>query len=176
MTARHRGAIAAFALVATLGLAACGSSGGSDAASKSATQTTSTTSTTAPPSAPVGSTDATTAAGLTAADAQSILRKVLDPATPPATAVALVYPSQSGTVVSALAKGFSAAGYTPDKFVVKSVAVSGDTGTAQVAVSSPHAPQPVTIPLTFTNSAQGWRLSGVSFSSLAKMGSQYGGQ
>ncbi len=111
---------------------------------------------------------------LTVADAQTTLRKAVDPDTRSADLDAVVDTSSPATklALQAFAKGASMAGYTPEVFTVKSVKADGaDKAVATVSVKSPHAPQPVDIKLTYVSVKDAWKLSSDAVTQLGSMAS-----
>lgn len=109
--------------------------------------------------------------GLSNSDAQEILRKAVDPATPAEEIDEVVDVSDPATKAAIIgyAKGSSAAGYTPEVYEVKDVSEDGeDKAVATVAVKSPHTPAPVDIKLTYVD-IDGWKLSGDAVTQLAGM-------
>lgn len=121
--------------------------------------------------------DAAPAAELTSESAQTILRTAVDASSSAADVEKVVDTTVPGTVtiVQAYAKASNAAGYTPDIYTVKDVAVTGDKAEATVAVKSPHAPMPVDIKLTYAKIDGRWKLSSDAVKLLASFGQQYGG-
>ncbi|MFT4199351.1 DUF4878 domain-containing protein [Gordonia sp. (in: high G+C Gram-positive bacteria)] len=113
---------------------------------------------------------------LETAKAQEILRTIVDPATTPEAAAALVNSPDPawGPKLHGFAEGAAHGGYTPDKFTVKSVKAEGDDkAVAQVEVASPHAPAPVTVPYTFAKVGDTWKLAPESADALVGMGSAH---
>ncbi|GED97760.1 DUF4878 domain-containing protein [Gordonia crocea] len=157
MNLRFAGAVTALAAVALFGAVGCSNS---EEASDTAGTTPSVVQT----------------QGLESAKAQEILRTLLDPATTPQAAAALVDSTDAswGEKVHGFAQSASRGGYTPDKFTVKSVAAQGaDKAVAQVEVASPHAPGPVTVPYTFNQVNGTWKLSAESAEALVGMGAAH---
>lgn len=170
-----RKSIAGAALIglSVFGVAAC--SDDSDSESSSNTTSAAATETSAAESTAAGTESAST---LEVAEAQTTLRTVLSPDTDPAESAKLVDSTDPsiGMQLSGLSRGFTAAGYTPDKFNVTTVTADGaDKATVSVEVVSPHTPQPVAMPLTFVNSGGQWKLSSTSVADLASMGGSHGG-
>lgn len=158
--------------LAVFGVAACGD----DSDSGSSNSTTSAAATESSASESTAGTG--TAATLEAAEAQATLRTVLSPDTDPAESAKLVDSTNPGVgmQLSGLSRGFTAAGYTPDKFTVTAVTADGaDKATANVEVASPHTPEPVAMPLTFVNAGGQWKLSSTAITDLASMGNSHGG-
>lgn len=171
MNIRKSVAGAALIGLAVFGVAACGDDSDSDSSS-------STTSAAAAESSAAESTAAEAATTLEVADAQTTLRTVLTPETDPAESAKLVDSTDPsiGMQLSGLSRGFTAAGYTPDKFTVTTVTADGaDKATANVEVASPHTPEPVAMPISFVNVDGQWKLSSTSIADLASMGSSHGG-
>lgn len=115
-------------------------------------------------------------ATLDSAKAQEILRTLVDPATTPEAAAALINSGDASwsEKIHGFAEGASRGGYTPDKFTVKSVAAQGaDKAVAQVEVASPHTPAPVTVPYSFERVDGTWKLSAASGEALVGMGSAH---
>lgn len=170
MNIRKSVAGAALIGLAVFGVAACSDDNDSD----SSTSTTSAaTETSAAASDSATGTEAGAATALEVDTAQEILVGVLSPDTDPATYTDLVdsdNPAIAGQLAG-LAKGFSAAGYTPDKFTVTEVTADGDTAaTAAVEVASPHTPEPVAMPLAFVYVDDTWKLSADAITALTSMG------
>lgn len=167
MNIRKSVAGAALIGLAVFGVAAC-----SDDDSDSSTTTTSTATETS--AAASGTTTvAEDGTALEVDTAQEVLVGVLSPDTDPATYTDLVDtddPAIAGQLAG-LAKGFSAAGYTPDKFTVTEVTADGDTtATATVEVDSPHTPEPVAMPLAYVYADGTWKLSTDAVTALTSMG------
>ncbi|MCF8609824.1 DUF4878 domain-containing protein [Gordonia sp. HY285] len=135
---------------------------------------------TAADSTAMSSTSAEQSAGQSAeldnAQAQTILRTAVDPATPEADLDAIVEITNPGVKAALVgyAKGSSKAGYTPDIYTVKSVKVDGDKATATVAVKSPHAPAPVDMDFAYVNVDGTWKLSATAVQDLASQMSGHG--
>ena len=168
MNIRKSVAGAALIGLAVFGVAACSDDNDSDSS-------TSATSAAATSAATGGASSSETAAdtALEVDTAQEILVGVLSPDTDPATYTDLVdsdNPAIAGQLAG-LAKGFSAAGYTPDKFTVTEVTADGDTSaSATVEVASPHTPEPVAMPLAFVYVDGTWKLSTDAITALTSMG------
>jgi hypothetical protein len=165
-----RKSVAGIALVGltVFGIAACGDDSESGSASSATNSASAETSETA----------VAAQSALKSTDAQEILRTVLTPETAPADSAKLVDSTDPaiGTQLSGLAHGFTAAGYTPDKFTVTTVTVNGENNaTANVEVASPHTPQPVAMPIDYVYTAGEWKLAGSSITDLVSMGSAHGG-
>ncbi|MBA4022183.1 MAG: DUF4878 domain-containing protein [Gordonia sp.] len=176
MNIRKSMATAALIGLAAFGAAACSD----DSTSDSSTATSSVATETSAEASTSSSSDAggDTASALEATEAQTTLRTVLSPDTDPAESAKLVDSTDPGIgmQLSGLARGFTAAGYTPDKFTVTTVTADGaDSATANVEVASPHTPAPVAMPVTFVNAGGQWKLSSTSIADLASMGSSHGG-
>ncbi|WP_020109918.1 hypothetical protein [Nocardia sp. 348MFTsu5.1] len=127
--------------------------------------------------ASTGNEEATgTAPELEVGAAQDVVVGVLSPDTDPATYADLVDsddPAIAGQITG-LAHGFSAAGYTPDKFTVTEVTSDGEnTATATVEVASPHTPEPVAMPLGFVYVDGTWKLTTDAINSLVSMGGSH---
>lgn len=155
----------AIALAAVAGVAACGSD---DSSSSSAS------STAASGSGSGSSTEQAAPSDLDTAQAQQIVRTVIDPATTPEAAAALVDSTDPaiGQKLNGFAKGASAGGYTPDIFTVSSVSADGaDKAKAAIAVASPHTPAPVTVSYGFSKVDGSWKLSSDAVTSLLGMAS-----
>lgn len=174
-----RKSVAGTALIglAVFGVAACSDDSSSDSATttSSAAPEASSTETSAETSSAAGG---ETAGTLEVDEAQTTLRTVLSPDTDPAESAKLVDSTDPGIgmQLSGLARGFTAAGYTPDKFTVTTVTADGaDKATVNVEVASPHAPAPVAMPVTFVNAGGQWKLSSTSVADLASMGGGHGG-
>ncbi|MDG3009710.1 DUF4878 domain-containing protein [Rhodococcus sp. D2-41] len=153
----------AIALTA-LGTAACSNS--------ETDSTATTTSVSAPAAAANGTGSAAAIAPLDQATAQKDLRALFDPSVPGTEKVTTV---EGATAADAakwdqFAKMAAQGGYTPDVITVKSVTVTGPTATSQVAVASPHAPAPITMPMTWTAQNDVWKLSAASAAQLLAMG------
>ncbi|MCF8586979.1 DUF4878 domain-containing protein [Gordonia liuliyuniae] len=131
---------------------------------------------TAADSTATSSTSAEQSAELDNAQAQTILRTAVDPATPEADLDAIVEITNPGVKAALVgyAKGSSKAGYTPDIYTVKSVKVDGDKATAAVAVKSPHAPAPVDMDFAYVNVDGTWKLSATAVQDLASQMSGHG--
>lgn len=156
----------AIALATVAGVAACGSD---DSSSSSASTTATATSGSAASSA-----DQAAPSDLDTAKAQQIVRTVIDPATSPEAAAALVDSTDPaiGQKLNGFAKGASAGGYTPDIFTVSSVSADGaDKAKAAIAVASPHTPAPVTVTYGFSKVDGSWKLSSDAVTSLLGMAS-----
>ncbi|GGF24909.1 DUF4878 domain-containing protein [Williamsia phyllosphaerae] len=154
----------AIALAAVAGVAACGSD---DSSSSSA-------STSAASGSAASSTEQAAPSDLDTAKAQQIVRTVVDPATTPEAAAALVDSTDPaiGQKLNGFAKGASAGGYTPDIFTVSSVSADGaDKAKAAIAVASPHTPAPVTVSYGFAKVDGSWKLSSDAVTSLLGMAS-----
>ncbi|MGO3326359.1 DUF4878 domain-containing protein [Gordonia sp. (in: high G+C Gram-positive bacteria)] len=115
-------------------------------------------------------------AELSNAQAQDILRKAVDPATPEADLDGIVEITNPGVKAALVgyAKGSSKAGYTPDIYTVKSVKVDGEKATATVAVKSPHAPAPVDMDFAYVNVDGTWKLSAKAVEDLASQMTSHG--
>ena len=169
-----RKSVAGIALVGltAFGVAACSD----DSESESASSTTA--SATSQSSADTSGTATESGSTLESSTAQEILRTVLTPETAPADSAKLVDSTAPsiGTQLTGLSRGFTAAGYTPDKFTVTTVTVNGENkATANVQVASPHTPQPVAMPIDYVYADGTWKLAGSSITALVSMGSTHGG-
>lgn len=113
---------------------------------------------------------------LTNTQAQDILRKAVDPATPEADLDGIVEITDPGVKQALIgyAKGSSKAGYTPDIYTVKSVKADGDKATATVAVKSPHAPAAVDMDFAYVNVDGTWKLSAAAVNDLASQMTNHG--
>lgn len=172
MNIRKSVAAASLFGLAVFGVAACSD----DSSSDSAATTSSAVAETSTPSSSTAGSD--TASALEVTEAQTTLRAVLSPDTDPAESATLVDSTDPGIgmQLSGLARGFTAAGYTPDKFTVTTVTADGaDSATVNVEVASPHTPAPVAMPVTFVNVGGQWKLSSNSIADLASMGGSHGG-
>ncbi len=152
----------ALAAIAVAGVAACGSDDSSDAAASSTTVTASAAS----------SSEQAAPADLDNAKAQQIVRAVVDPATTPEAAAALVDSTDPaiGQKLNGFAKGASAGGYTPDIFTVSKVTAAGaDKAQVSVAIASPHTPAPVTVSYGFTKVGGEWKVSSDAVTALLGM-------
>lgn len=143
---------------------------GTAACSNSETDSTATT-TSVSAAAPTADTSAAAVAPLDQATAQKDLRALFDSSVPGTEKVATV---EGATAADAskwdeFAKMASQGGYTPDVITVKSVTVTGSTATSQVAIASPHAPAPITMPMTWTAQDGAWKLSAASAAQLLAM-------
>jgi hypothetical protein len=156
---RVRGGVAVLAVAVALAAAGCSSNGNS-----SSSTTTTTTS--------AAATTTAHAHTFTAQYAQHILREIVNPATPPERAAKLVQSTdpQIGDKIHAFAQAASQGGYTPEVFTVTAVTVNGNTANATVQVASPHAPQPVSVPMTFVHDGKHWKLGADSTTGLLAMG------
>jgi hypothetical protein len=177
MNIRKSVAAASLFGLAVFGVAACSDDDSSDSA---ATTSSAVAETSTPSSSTAGSSTAgsDTASALEVTEAQTTLRAVLSPDTDPAESATLVDSTDPGIgmQLSGLARGFTAAGYTPDKFTVTTVTADGaDSATVNVEVASPHTPAPVAMPVTFVNVGGQWKLSSNSIADLASMGGSHGG-
>ena len=169
-----RKSVAGIALVGltVFGVAACSN----DSESESASSTTA--SATSQSAADTSGTATESGSTLESSTAQEILRTVLTPETAPADSAKLVDSTDPsiGTQLTGLSRGFTAAGYTPDKFTVTTVTVNGENkATANVEVASPHTPQPVAMPIDYVYADGTWKLAGSSITALVSMGSTHGG-
>ncbi|PHV65613.1 DUF4878 domain-containing protein [Williamsia muralis] len=169
-----RKSVAGIALVGltAFGVTACSD----DSESESASSTTA--SATSQSSADTSGTATESGSTLESSTAQEILRTVLTPETAPADSAKLVDSTDPsiGTQLTGLSRGFTAAGYTPDKFTVTTVTVNGENkATANVEVASPHTPQPVAMPIDYVYADGTWKLAGSSITALVSMGSTHGG-
>ena len=169
-----RKSVAGIALVGltVFGVAACSD----DSESESASSTTA--SATSQSAADTSGTATESGSTLESSTAQEILRTVLTPETAPADSAKLVDSTDPsiGTQLTGLSRGFTAAGYTPDKFTVTTVTVNGENkATANVEVASPHTPQPVAMPIDYVYADGTWKLAGSSITALVSMGSTHGG-
>jgi hypothetical protein len=174
MNIRKSVAAAALMGLAVFGVAACSD----DSNSESATTTSSAPAETSAESSTASPSSGETESSLEASEAQTTLRTVLSPETDPAESAKLVDSTDAGIgmQLSGLARGFTAAGYTPDKFTVTTVTADGaDAATVNVEVASPHTPAPVAMPVTFVNAGGQWKLSSTSIADLASMGGSHGG-
>ncbi|HEY9312823.1 DUF4878 domain-containing protein [Williamsia sp.] len=170
MNIRKSVAGAALIGLAVFGVAACSDDSDSDSSTTTASAAAETTSAEASTS---GEEAAGTATELEVATAQEVVVGVLSPDTDPATYTELVDSDDPATaaMITGLAQGFTAAGYTPDKFTVTEVTADGENAaTATVEVASPHTPQPVAMPLAFVYTDGAWKLSSEAITSLASMG------
>ncbi|SIS15191.1 hypothetical protein [Williamsia sterculiae] len=161
-------AAAALCAAALTGAAACSDSDSGASSSSSAAGTTSASSSASAAESSVASAPA----DLDTAKAQQILRTVIDPNSTPETVAGLVDDNDPGIgqKLNGFAKGASQGGYTPDKFTVKSVeATDENNATVTVEVASPHAPQPVAVPYTFTKVEGAWKVSKDAVNSLLSM-------
>ena len=168
-----RKSVAGIALVglAVFGVAACSDDSESESASTTSAATTSQSSADTSGATESGST-------LESSTAQEILRTVLTPETAPTDSAKLVDSTDPsiGAQLAGLSRGFTAAGYTPDKFTVTTVTVNGENkATANVEVASPHTPQPVAMPIDYVYVDGTWKLAGSSITNLVSMGSTHGG-
>ena len=169
-----RKSVAGIALVGltVFGVAACSN----DSESESASSTTA--SATSQSAADTSGTATESGSTLESSTAQEILRTVLTPETAPADSAKLVDSTDPsiGAQLTGLSRGFTAAGYTPDKFTVTTVTVNGENkATANVEVASPHTPQPVAMPIDYVYADGTWKLAGSSITALVSMGSTHGG-
>ena len=119
-----RKSVAGIALVGltVFGVAACSD----DSESESASSTTA--SATSQSSADTSGTATESGSTLESSTAQEILRTVLTPETAPADSAKLVDSTDPsiGAQLTGLSRGFTTAGYTPDKFTVTTVTVNGE--------------------------------------------------
>ncbi|WOC13052.1 DUF4878 domain-containing protein [Gordonia sp. MP11Mi] len=163
----RRPVVGIVALAAGAAIALTGCSSDDDTAADSTTTTTSSTST---------EQSAGESAELDNAQAQTILRKAVDPATPEADLDAIVEITNPGVKAALVgyAKGSSKAGYTPDIYTVKSVKVNGDKAIAAVSVKSPHAPGPVDMDFAYVNVDGTWKLSADAVNALASQMTSHG--
>ena len=169
-----RKSVAGIALVGltAFGVAACSD----DSESESASSTTA--SATSQSAADTSGTATESGSTLESSTAQEILRTVLTPETAPADSAKLVDSTDPsiGAQLTGLSRGFTTAGYTPDKFTVTTVTVNGENkATANVEVASPHTPQPVAMPIDYVYADGTWKLAGSSITALVSMGSTHGG-
>lgn len=172
MNIRKSVAGAALIGLAVFGVAACSDDNDSDSSA---------TTTSAGAEAAAESSNSTddavgTAPELEVGAAQDVVVGVLSTGTDPATYTDLVDsddPAIAGQITG-LAHGFSAAGYTPDKFTVTEVTSDGEnTATATVEVASPHTPEPVAMPLGFVYVDGTWKLTTDAINSLVSMGGSH---
>ncbi|CAM3098847.1 hypothetical protein [Skermania piniformis] len=165
------------AAVAGAAILTFGAACSSDDSSSSSGETSSTThhaSSTTPSTAAAGaeSTSAVAAMPLTDDVAQQTVRDLFDPAVPgtvKVTHVAGATDADAG-LWDQFAQGASQGGYTPDVVTVTGTSTQGDTATAQVAIASPHAPAPVTVPMDLVYQDGSWRLAAASAQQLLAMG------
>ncbi|NMO00089.1 DUF4878 domain-containing protein [Gordonia sp. TBRC 11910] len=166
MNLRKTAAAAAIVGAAVFGVAACSNG-------EVASNTTGTT-----PSVVSDSPLENAAVDLSVSDAQTALRKAIDPKTTAAELDAVVDTDSAATktALQAFAKGASMGGYTPDVFTVKSVKGDGkDKAVATVSVASPHAPQPVDIKLSYVDVDGTWKLSADAVSQLTSLAGDHTG-
>ncbi|MCF8607265.1 DUF4878 domain-containing protein [Gordonia sp. HY442] len=163
----RRPLVGVVALAAGAAIALTGCSADDD----TATDSTASASTSAAADQPAGE-----SAELSNAQAQDILRKAVDPATPEADLDGIVEITNPGVKAALVgyAKGSSKAGYTPDIYTVKSVKVDGDKATATVAVASPHAPAPVDMDFPYVKADGSWKLSADAVQALASQMTGHG--
>jgi ABC-type transporter MlaC component len=172
MNIRKSVAGAALVGLAVFGVAACSDDSDSDSAASTTSSAAADTS-----AQTSGAQTSESAATLESAKAQEILRAVLSPETPPADSAKLVDSTDPaiGGQIAGLSRGFTAAGYTPDKFTVTTITVnSPNNATANVEVASPHTPQPVAMPIAYVYSGGEWKLAASSITDLISMGSNRG--
>jgi ABC-type transporter MlaC component len=171
-----RKSVAGVALVglAVFGVAACSDDSDSDSAGSTASSVAAETSA---DTSGAQTSESASATALEGAKAQEILRAVLSPETAPADSAKLVDSTDPaiGAQLSGMSRGFTAAGYTPDKFTVTTVTLNGpNNATANVEVASPHTPQPVAMPIAYVYSGGEWKLAASSITDLVSMGSSHG--
>ncbi|GAA4680519.1 DUF4878 domain-containing protein [Gordonia humi] len=161
--------VVALAAGATIALTGC-SSDDNDSSADASTSTTTSASTGADQSG------ADQSAELSNAQAQDILRKAVDPATPEADLDGIVEITNPGVKAALIgyAQGSSKAGYTPDIYTVKSVKADGEKATATVAVASPHAPAPVDMDFEYVQVDGTWKLSAAAVEALASQMTSHG--
>ncbi|GAB05154.1 DUF4878 domain-containing protein [Gordonia amarae] len=177
MRIRQSAAAVAIAGAVVLGIGAC-SDDADDTSTSASTSQAADASAPASGSAPADESGAETPASeLTSESAQQILRVAVDAKSSKEDVEKVVDTTIPGTVmmVQAYAKASNAAGYTPDIYTVKSVAVTGDKAEATIAVKSPHAPMPVDVKLNYAKIDGQWKLSSDAVKMLASFGQQYGG-
>ncbi|MFX0577346.1 hypothetical protein [Nocardia nepalensis] len=146
-------AIAAAAMAATVGIAACGSDDKSDAKATSTTSAVATTSA-------AGHGDHGSAAAPTAETLTGVLDALSDPAKPTAEKSKLIVGGEKRTAnIDQMNKALG--GYGKLTYAIADITANGNTATAQVTITSPHGTAPA-MPMTWEYVDGTWKLSDAS--------------
>jgi hypothetical protein len=167
MRSFQRGVVAAGAIILAVGLTACGSD--DDTADVGGGTTTTSTATANSSSAAPDSSSATTDSSTapTAAELQSTLALIVDPARPMTERTAVIVNGDARTAnLDAVAKAL--ANYGQITFVIDQITVTGNTATAQVQITSPHGTLPT--PMSWEQVDGTWKLSDASACQILAMG------
>jgi hypothetical protein len=146
-------AIAAAAMAATVGIAACGSDDKADAKATSTTSAVATTNA-------AGHGDHGSAAAPTAETLTGVLDTLSDPAKPTAEKSKLIVGGEKRTAnIDQMNQALG--GYGKLTYAVADITTNGNTATAQVTITSPHGTAPA-MPLTWEHVDDTWKLSDAS--------------